>query len=46
MIRVNESPPFPQEWHFQSCLSVFHENDGVLSSWNGQATIPVARMEL
>lgn len=46
MIRLNESPPFPQEWHFQSCRSVFHEKDGVSSSWKGQWLMPVARCEL
>jgi hypothetical protein len=26
----HESPPAPQEWQFQSCLSMFTEQDGVL----------------
>lgn len=46
MIKVNESPPLPQEWHFQSCRSVFHEKDGVWSSWNGHSAMPVARWSL
>lgn len=45
MIRVNASPPFPHEWHFQSCRSVFQEKEGVLSSWNGHGAMPEARWE-
>lgn len=46
MIRENESPPFPQEWHFHNCRSVFHEKEGVSSSWSGHRVMPVTRCEL
>jgi hypothetical protein len=46
MIKVNESPPFPQEWHFQRPLSVLKDMDGVLSSCSGQVVMPVTRCEL
>ncbi len=46
MIRLNESPPFPQEWHFHRPLSVLKDMDGVLSSWSGHAVMPVTRCEL
>jgi hypothetical protein len=35
MMSVYESPFSPQEWQFHTCLSVFTDRDGVLSSWRG-----------